>query len=76
MKRVLKHHPIVQRKVIRTLSAIVLVTVIATQAACGSDGELKRQDLSVIKPDKCAHTVPGSCGDFQNRDTKSDTKKG
>ena len=61
MKRVLKHHPIVQRKVIRTLSAIVLVTVIATQAACGSDGELKRQDLSVIKPDKCMRGAGSSC---------------
>ncbi len=61
MKRVLKHHPIVQRKVIRTLSSIVLVTVIATQAACGSDGELKRQDLSVIQPDKCMRGAGSSC---------------
>ena len=61
MKRVLKHHPILQRKVIRTLSAIVLVTVIATQAACGSDGELKRQDLSVIKSDKCMSGAGSSC---------------
>jgi hypothetical protein len=43
-----------RRNVIRGLSAIVLTTVITTQAACGSDGEIKRQDLSVIKPERCA----------------------
>ena len=43
-----------RRNAIRGLSAIVLATVITTQAACRSDGEIKRQDLSVIKPERCA----------------------
>ena len=61
----------------RALPALVFVVVVGVAlVGCGGEKELVRQDLSVIKPDKCAHTVPGSCGDFQNRDTKSDTKKG
>ena len=61
--------------IIRALPAMALILVVGiAQVACGSQGEPKefvRQDLSIIKPEKCdGGRHPTSCGGFQHRDTK------
>ena len=64
----------------RVILVMTLVFVLGiAQVACGSEGapkEFIRQDLSIIKPEKCdGGRHPTSCGGFEHRDTKSDTKK-
>ena len=61
--------------IIRALPTIALILVVGiAQIACGSQEQPKefvRQDLSIIKPEKCdggRHRT--SCGGFQHRDTK------
>jgi len=62
--------------VTRALPAMVFVVVVGVAlVGCGSEKELVRQDLSIIKPEKCdGGRHPTSCGGFEHRDTKSDTK--
>jgi len=60
-----------QQSTTRTVSSVILVAVLIALAACGSDGELKRQDLSVLHPDKCpGGDASGGRSCYQERDTK------
>jgi hypothetical protein len=76
MKPLLRHRSILRKNVVRSISTIILATVVASQAACGSDSdrELKRQDLSIIKPDKCPGGWCGGGGfeTLKHKDGKKD----
>ena len=59
----------------RAIPAMTFVFVLGIAlVACGSESEPKelvRQDLSIIKPEKCdGGRHPTSCGGFEHRDTK------
>ena len=48
--------------IIRALPAMVFVVVVGVAlVGCGGEKELVRQDLSVIKPDKCMRGAGSSC---------------